>query len=108
MLHHGFVDKMWWDWQMEKPETRLSEIGGPNAQDPAIGFSEFPGGIEEESRMWGKPTPEMLAITPDPQNGDGGNVTTLNHVLSSIGIIPDATIKDIMDVRGSYLCWSYE
>jgi tyrosinase len=107
MLHHGFVDKMWWDWQMKDPKKRLTEIGGRNAQDPAVGFSEFTGGIEVESRMWGKPTPEMLAVTPDPQSGDGGPTLTLNHILTSVGIIPNATVKDIMDVRGDYLCWEY-
>ncbi|KAI1847898.1 hypothetical protein JX265_001904 [Neoarthrinium moseri] len=106
-LHHGFVDKMWWDWQAQNPSKRLTEIGGPNAQDPAIGFTEFPGGMEVESQMWGHPTAEMAAAAPDPHAGDKGNVTTLGHVLTSKGIIPDATIADIMDIKGGYLCYDY-
>lgn len=98
---------MWADWQSVSP-SRLTEISGPNAQDPKIGFSEFPGSIEEESRQWGKPTPEMLAVTPNPQAGDGGPTTTLNHVLSSLGVLPEVTIRDIMDTKGAYLCYVYK
>jgi tyrosinase len=106
IMHHGFVDKMWADWQAQDP-ARLTEIAGLNAQDPAIGFSEFPGDMEEESAMWGHPTAEMLAATPDPEAGDGGKNITLNHVLSSLGIIPDATVADVMDIQGGYLCYEY-
>lgn len=36
------------------------------------------------------------------------NVTTLNHVLDYNGIIPNATIGDVMDIRGgSLLCYEY-
>ncbi|KAI1343105.1 hypothetical protein F5Y15DRAFT_429071 [Xylariaceae sp. FL0016] len=107
MLHHGFVDKMWWDWQAQDPDNRLKDISGLNDQDPVVGFSEFPGGQEAESRMWGKPTAEMKAVTPDPQAGDDGPIMTLGHVLSSLGIIPDMTVADIMDTKGGYLCYAY-
>jgi tyrosinase len=108
MMHHGFVDKMWSDWQ-GRNATRLQDVSGPNAQDPAIGFIEFPnmGGIEGQSKMWGKPTDEMKAVTPSPQDGDGGPETTLNHVLGSVGIIPNTTIAEIMDIQGGYLCYEY-
>jgi len=106
MMHHGFVDKMWADWQAKDPK-RLKEISGLNAQDPAVGFSEFPGSIEDESKMWGHPTAAMLAVTPNPQDGDGGKTMTLGHVLSSLGIIPNATVADIMDTKGGYLCYEY-
>ena len=108
--HHGFVDKMWWDWQARDLPARLSDMNGPNAQSPEVGFIEFPGGIAEEAAQqgWGSPSQGMLAITPDPKNGDdGGNETTLNHVMSSLGIIPDATVRDVMDIQGGYLCYQY-
>ncbi|KAK3322910.1 hypothetical protein B0H66DRAFT_574901 [Apodospora peruviana] len=107
-MHHGFVDKMWWQWQSKDPETRLKDISGLNAQDPAVGFSEFPGGMEQESSLWGKPTREILAVTPDPKSGDnGGNTLTLGHVMSSLGIIPNATVADVMNTKGGYLCYEY-
>ena len=28
-LHHAFIDSLWLAWQLEDPETRFSEIGGP-------------------------------------------------------------------------------
>ena len=33
MMHHGFVDKMWWDWQKKDLTKRLTDMGGPNAQE---------------------------------------------------------------------------
>jgi len=99
---------MWWDWQAKDLTKRLTDMGGPNAQDPAVGFIEFGGGTESQSKMWGKPTAAMLAITPDPAAGDGGGkLVTLNHTLSSLGIIPDAKVKDVMDIQGGYLCYEY-
>jgi tyrosinase len=106
-MHHGFVDKMWADWQAKDSQKRLKDISGLNAQDPAIGFSEFPGDMEEESTMWGHPSATILAVTPDPQFGDNGPNITLNHIMSSLGIIPNATVADVMDIKGGYLCYEY-
>src|SRR5690348_16283776 len=97
---------MWANWQAKDPK-RLKEIGGINVQDPAVGFSEFSGGMEAESAMWGKPSKEILAVTPDPQSGDGGGTLTLNHIMSSLGIIPNATVAEVMDIKGGYLWYEY-
>jgi tyrosinase len=107
IMHHGFVDKMWSDWQALDPSNRLFAIDGLNAQDPDIGFSEFPGDMEAESAMWGHPSEEMLAVTPDPEAGDGGKMITLGHIMSSLGVVPDATVEDVMDIQGGYLCYEY-
>jgi tyrosinase len=58
--------------------------------------------------MWGTPSAAQLAITPNPQFGDNGPNMTLGHVLSSLDIIPNATVADIMDTQGGYLCYVYE
>jgi tyrosinase len=106
-MHHGFVDKMWADWQA-KDKKRLKEINGLNAQDPAVGFLEFAGDMEEESKMWGHPTAAIKAVTPDPTNGDNGsNQTTLGHILTTLGIIPDTPLESVMDIQGGYLCYEY-
>ncbi|KAI1338963.1 Di-copper centre-containing protein [Xylariaceae sp. FL0016] len=39
-LHHGYLDKLWWDWQSQNLSSRLTEIGGNNT---ASGFSFGPG-----------------------------------------------------------------
>lgn len=28
-LHHANMDRVWWSWQVQKPERRLEEISGP-------------------------------------------------------------------------------
>lgn len=38
---------------------------------------------------------------------DGGNVTTLNHVLNSAAIAKNATVGDVMDIRGDFVCAEY-
>ena len=40
--------------------------------------------------------------------GDPGNTTTLGHVLDMYGLIPNATIGDVMDIGGDLLCYEYE
>jgi tyrosinase len=108
LLHHGFIDKLWWEWQKMDPK-RLTEIAGPNAQSAEIGFDEFPGTMAQEAVMfgWGTPGDDIKAITPDPQAGDGGANITLNHVLSSLGLIPDTTVAQVMDTKGGYFCYEY-
>ncbi|KAI1427740.1 Di-copper centre-containing protein [Xylaria sp. FL1777] len=73
-LHHGYIDKLWWDWEALKLPARLTEARGKN--DPAF-VNYF---------------------------NDGGSITTLNHVLSSHGLVPNATIGDVMDIGGDYVC----
>src|SRR5437899_2739980 len=29
-LHHAWLDRLWWLWQTQHPETRLTEVGGVN------------------------------------------------------------------------------
>ncbi|KAI1294328.1 hypothetical protein F5Y03DRAFT_387695 [Xylaria venustula] len=79
-LHHGWLNKLWWDWEAQDLPARLTAMGGPNT----------PPGIDDPNFV-------------DYFN-DGGNVTTLNHVLWSHGIVPNATIADVMDIGGDYVC----
>ncbi|KAI0190321.1 Di-copper centre-containing protein [Astrocystis sublimbata] len=77
-LHHTFIDKIWWDWQ-----TRNISVGGNNT-------------------FGGRSDPAYV-----PHFGDGGNTTTLNHVLFSHGLAPNITIDDVMDLGGPYMCAEY-
>lgn len=49
--------------------------------------------------------------TPGPEfldyDGDAGNVTTLNHTLWMVGLIANATVGDVMDLRGDLICAEY-
>ncbi|KAF2427391.1 Di-copper centre-containing protein [Tothia fuscella] len=81
-LHHAYIDKLWWDWQNFNLSSRLYEIGGPNV----------------------RPTAELPLRK---RNGDFGNMTKLDHVLSLYSIMPNKTIGDVMDTRSDFLCYKY-
>ncbi|KAK4173962.1 putative tyrosinase [Triangularia setosa] len=71
----------------------------------------FPGGGFGGGPGFG--TPEDLTRPddlPEPvvEGDGGGNETTLGHVLHMHGLIPDATIGDVMDTRGDLLCFEYD
>ena len=63
-------------------------MGGQNIQDPKHAFPDAP------------PNPPRL-------DGDPGNTTTLDHVLNMSGIVPNITIRDVMDIRSGFLCYKY-
>ncbi|KIL85506.1 amino acid transporter protein [Fusarium avenaceum] len=102
-LHHTYLDKLFWDWQSQNLTTRLTEIGGSNLQDLSAGEGSLPGGGKGD----------LIGQTSDPDPrfvdyfNDGGNTTTLNHTLWSAGIVANATIADVMDARGDYVCAEY-
>lgn len=126
---------MWWDWQKKDLPARLTDISGANSLPFSFNIS-FPGGplatIPPFTVPEGVTCPNFFNFTgpppgfnftgppppgfppfpplapPKPQAGDPGNVTTLTHVLNMYGVIPNATIADIMDIGGGYLCYEYE
>jgi len=89
-LHHTWLDKMWADWQA-KDKKRLAEMGGTNI---------FP-----QNAMFPPRPSEIPVATGAP--GDPARITTLGHVLDMKGIVANATIADVMDIRGGYLCYEY-
>ncbi|KAI1503635.1 Di-copper centre-containing protein [Biscogniauxia marginata] len=127
-LHHGYLDKLWWDWQSENITTRLTDIGGNNtASGFPSGFNftgapPFGGGNGGQSNFTAPPG--FLPLNPSgplPFPGmnktlnkaltdyfnDGGNITTLNHTLWSASIMENITIADVMDPRGGFICAQY-
>ncbi|KAI1097179.1 Di-copper centre-containing protein [Jackrogersella minutella] len=131
-LHHGYLDKLWWDWQSLNLTTRLTEIGGNNtARGPGFipGFGSgpgggFPGGNFPGGGNFSFPFPPGFPTNgsnPFPFPGlnktinraftdyfnDGGNITTLNHTLWSAGVMENITIADVMDPRGGFVCTEY-
>lgn len=134
-LHHSWLDKVWWDWQALDLPARLHDIGGTNQPDPCRVFevegwpslppiSAWPNGTWRLDRLptgnvrWpGVPSgiresPGCVNGTniwaPWPQNpGDPGNVTTMGHVLSLGGVVPNGTVGDVMDIGNEFLCYEY-
>jgi tyrosinase len=138
-LHHAWLDRLWWLWQSQDPETRLAEVGGPNIPastlppflsgpdatfmpptDPSCA-SRGPGGtasIETSSiakraiSSQGLPNQGIRAPpAPFPSLtdyfNDGGNITTLNHTLWSANLLPNVTIRDVMDINSPFVCFDY-
>lgn len=92
-LHHTYLDYLWWQWQSVDLSTRLTDMTGQNVPtDTSLLIDDdfvFPIATLEEN------------------NGDSGNETTLNHTLWMAGLVPNATIAEVMDLGGDLICAEY-
>ncbi|KAL3469805.1 hypothetical protein BJX99DRAFT_64400 [Aspergillus californicus] len=91
-LHHANLDRLWWEWQSANLTSRLYAISGRNV--PRQTF------LDENSF-------DYPSAALRDYDGDHGNVTTLNHTLWMVGVIANATIGDVMDLNGEYICAEY-
>ncbi|KAL4933212.1 putative amino acid transporter [Aspergillus undulatus] len=87
-LHHAYLDKLWWEWQLADLPTRLSDMGGPNVPPQFILDTVQ---LKAPSK----------AVTD--YSGDPGNETTLEHVLWMNGFLPNVTVAEVMDIGGDLL-----
>lgn len=102
-LHHAFIDKIWWDWQSADLDARLYSIGGPNVKDP-----NRPAPIPDSStKILHRRADDSTGKERTRHLGDNGNITTLRHKLSLLGIVPDITAADVMDIGNKLLCYEY-
>lgn len=92
-LHHAYLDRVWWQWQQVNLTARLTDMSGQN----------IPSQTYLDQNNFGYPD----ASVTDYFNDNGGNVTTLNHTLWMVGLIPNATIADVMDLGGDLICAEY-
>lgn len=127
-LHHTYLDYIFWQWQAQNLPARLSDIGGRNIQVyvSTNGSDEQPtfvvpgqGSVEGDDSSSPIIVPNSSAFPPadamrplpdspvQRPEGDPGNVTTLAHILNMFGLIPNATIADVMDIGGPLLCYDY-
>lgn len=93
-LHHANLDRLWWEWQTRDLPGRLRDMGGRNT--PSAEFLANP------AREWAPPGPALTAYSGDP-----GDTTTLGHTLWMGGLVPNATVADVMDIQGAFLCFDY-
>ncbi|KAJ8117803.1 hypothetical protein ONZ43_g4119 [Nemania bipapillata] len=129
-LHHGYLDRVWWDWQSRDLSTRLVEVAGNNTPSgngffPPDGFNftgppPFGGGNGTGLPPFfgggggGGGGPGINFTTPQPNQAledyfyDGGNLTTLNHTLWSAGIMQNVTIADVMNGEDGFVCADYQ
>lgn len=91
-LHHTNLDRLWWEWQSANLTARLTDMGGRNV----------PLQTYLDQNDFEYPSAALLDY-----DGDDGNVTTLNHTLWMAGVIPNATIADVMDLGGDLICAEY-
>ncbi|KAA8903648.1 hypothetical protein FN846DRAFT_953684 [Sphaerosporella brunnea] len=78
-LHHTWLDKLWWNWQALDLPARLEDIAGhtSSVKNPAL-----------------------------PADYSFVNAT-LDDVLDMYGVVANATVRDVMDIRGERLCFEY-
>ncbi|ROV90064.1 hypothetical protein VSDG_08365 [Cytospora chrysosperma] len=91
-LHHGNLDRLWWLWQSANLSSRLTDMSGRNV--PTLSSLE--------TNEWVPPTDSVLDY-----DGDPSNVTTMNHVLWMVDLLPNVTVADVMDLKGDLICADY-
>ncbi|KAJ3529389.1 hypothetical protein NM208_g9783 [Fusarium decemcellulare] len=91
-MHHTYLDRLWWLWQEADLPARLTDMGGRN-----VPSEEY-----LERRQFEYPSAAFLDY-----DGDDSNVTTLNHNLWMAGIVPNATIAEVMDIGSNLNCAEY-
>ncbi|OJI96468.1 hypothetical protein ASPVEDRAFT_78237 [Aspergillus versicolor CBS 583.65] len=88
-LHHTYLDHLWWQWQQQDLPARLFQMSGRNVPTP------------EQLAMANWTFPSAAILNYD---GDPANETTLHHNLWMVGLIPNATVGDVMDLGGNLIC----
>ncbi|KAB5566335.1 hypothetical protein GE09DRAFT_1106350 [Coniochaeta sp. 2T2.1] len=64
--------------------------------------------VDRQWRLWQNGDPARLSEVGGNTAGDGsGPPLTLDYVLTSMGLREDATVADVMDIQGGYLCYQY-
>lgn len=92
-LHHTNLDRLWWNWQSVDLDSRLFDMAGRNV--PTYDYL-YDADLYFVTDSW---------LNYDGDNG--GNVTTLNHTLSVLGLLPNVTVGDVMNIQGGLLCYEY-
>ncbi|KAL2217654.1 monooxygenase [Thermoascus aurantiacus ATCC 26904] len=63
-LHHTQIDRLWWLWQQEKPDTRNTDYGGFKTQDQLDGTTSPPASLDDILPMRGladdRPVRELM------------------------------------------------
>jgi len=81
-LHHGMIDKMWYDWQHKSPKNAIAYGGGSvQAADSFADFIKFPTGFP-------------------PYDG-------YDSLLPGDGLWNNVTVWDRMDTKSGGLCYTY-
>lgn len=83
-MHHNYIDRMWWNWQVANASSRMFDVSGNNFNTTFL---------EETNAV----LPASVA-----QN------TTLDYVITVADIIPSVTIETVMNIQGGYLCYEYD
>lgn len=83
-LHHGFIDRLWWQWQQSNASYGLTAIGG-NAYNVTY--------LDEEDIVLPASVPQTI---------------TLDTQLTVYDILPSLPISEVMNIQGGYLCYEYD
>ncbi|KAH9954003.1 Di-copper centre-containing protein [Russula dissimulans] len=82
-MHHGMIDKIWYDWQHRDPANTKSFLGGSvQSLQSLAAYEQYPNGA-----------PPYLS---------------LDSTMPADGLFPEVTIGDVFNTTGGFLCYVYE
>jgi tyrosinase len=65
------------------------------------------GFIDHNWRIWQNADAARLTQIDGATASDGTGTLSLDYVLTSRGLRPDTTVRDVMNTMGGYLCYRY-
>jgi tyrosinase len=68
------------------------------------------GFVDRNWRTWQTtdPTDRLYQVGGYTTTSDPKTPLTLDYILTSKGLRPDVTVRDVMDTMGGYLCYQYD
>ncbi|KAN0118256.1 Di-copper centre-containing protein [Russula decolorans] len=82
-MHHGMIDKLWYDWQHRNPANANSYFGGSvQSLESLDAYNQYPNGA-----------PPYLS---------------LNTTMPADGLFPELVIRDVFNTTDGVLCYIYE
>ncbi|PYH68075.1 uncharacterized protein BO88DRAFT_454961 [Aspergillus vadensis CBS 113365] len=91
-MHHTYLDKVWWEWQLADYPHRLYDMGGNNTAPQSI--------LDEAGPL------QPGADIPD-YDGDAGSTTMLNHTLWMNWVVANTTVGEVMQLNRSVVSAEY-